>query len=85
MGSMKDMGVKCTHKDDEHEPHGYNKDTKIFVTSEEAEYPPIFCQKMAEAVHKQLNAKAWLAQEKEWVRYDAVNNKYAQVSKVSKQ
>ena len=76
MEHMKAMGVKCNHRDDQHEPYGYDKEKKKFATSEEAEYPPMFCQKMAECVHKQLNAKAFLVKEAEWTRYDSRVDEY---------
>ena len=55
------MEVKCDGKH-QHIPYGY-KDGH-FATSEEAEYPDLFCQRMADCVHAQLNAdedmKTWI-------------------------
>ena len=36
----------------------------------------MFCQRMSECVHKQLNKKAFLVTDGAWTRYDAVTDTY---------
>ena len=69
MSTVSRMQAVCDGKH-KHAPWGYNSNTKGYNTAEEAEYPPLFCRRLAECVYEQLSSQWTAVIEDEYVRHE---------------